>query len=409
MNFVYTGYDNAGSKASGTIDAPSSEEAIERLRRKSVFVVTIQEASKAPSKAKKSKRTGGRKKGVSPKVLAQFARELAVLVSTGTPIADAIESLEQQAQTEQWAEVVGSVRQKLQDGEAFSEALDSRPDVFDSVFRSLVAAGESSGQLDKMLQRLAILTRRQAHVRASVIAAMMYPILLTAVCIAVLFLMLGVVLPRFSGLFETLDTPLPASTQFLVMLSGLMLGYWWVALPAFGIGVWGLVAWLRTPPGKRVYERSLLSVPKVGPIVRAFGTARVARILGTLLEAKVPMIEAIELTRRSIAHHGFVEMLDRAERVVTKGEPVSSAFIESDLFVRSSAQAVRNGEQTGRLAEVLVHIADYLDEENESTVKALSSLLEPLIMLVLGGLVAFVAVSMFLPLFDLTASAGGPS
>lgn len=409
MNFHYTGYDNAGAKATGTIEAPSSEEAIERLRRKSVFVVTIQEASHARAKAASTQSKKGRKRGVSPKVLAQFARELAVLVSTGTPIADAIESLEQQAQTEHWAEVVGSVRKKLEDGEAFSEALDSRPDVFDSVFRSLVAAGESSGQLDKMLQRLAILTRRQAHVRASVIAAMMYPILLTTVCIAVLFLMLGVVLPRFSGLFETLDTPLPASTQFLVFLSGLMLGYWWAAVPAFAVAVWGLLAWIKTPPGKRVLERVLLGVPKVGPIVRSFGTARVARILGTLLEAKVPMIEAIGLTRRSVGHQGFVEMLDRAERVVTKGEPVSSAFIESDLFVRSSAQAVRNGEQTGRLAEVLVHIADYLDEENESTVKALSSLLEPLIMIVLGSLVAFVAVSMFLPLFDLTASAGGPS
>jgi type II secretory pathway component PulF len=374
-----------------------------------VFVVTVHESSKDRPKAAKIARKGGRTKGASPKVIAHFARELAVLVSTGTPIADAIESLEQQASTPQWAEVVGSVRRKLQDGEAFSEALESRPDIFSSVFRSLVAAGESSGQLDKMLQRIAILTRRQAHVRASVIAAMMYPILLTTVCIAVLFLMLGVVLPRFSGLFETLDTPLPASTQFLVFLSGLLLGYWWVAVPTVAISAWGLLVWLKTPPGRRVLEQFLLRVPRVGPIVRAFGTARVARILGTLLQAKVPMIEAIGLTRRSIGHQGFVEMLDRAERSVTKGEPVSSAFIASDLFVPSSAQAVRNGEQTGRLADVLVHVADYLDEENESTVKALSSLLEPLIMLVLGGLVAFVAVSMFLPLFDLTASAGGPA
>lgn len=409
MNFAYEGYDSTGTKSSGKVDAASQDEAIERLRRQGVFVVSIQEAAHTGQKSAKTrtKRRGGKR--VSPKVLAQFARELSVLVSTGTPIADAIESLEHQAQTEQWGEVIGSVRKKLQDGEAFSEALDARPDVFDSVFRSLVAAGESSGQLDRMLQRLALLTRRQAQVRSSVIAAMMYPMLLTTVCIAVLFLMLGVVLPRFSGLFETLDTPLPASTQFLVMLSGLLLGYWWAALPACAVAAWALWAWLRTPPGGRALERVLLSVPKVGPIVRAFGTARVARILGTLLEAKVPMIEAIGLTRRSVNHQGFVAMLDRAERVVTKGDPVSSAFIDSDLFVRSSAQAVRNGEQTGRLAEVLVHIADYLDEENESTVKALSSLLEPLIMLVLGGLVAFVAVSMFLPLFDLTASAGGPS
>tara|TARA_R110000782_G_scaffold20675_19_gene55926 strand:- start:25504 stop:26736 length:1233 start_codon:yes stop_codon:yes gene_type:complete len=410
MNFAYTGYDKSGKAVQGRCDAPGLDEANERLRRQGVFVVSIEEGagSKAQNvNAAEKKRT--RRVRISPKVIAQFSRELAVLVSTGTPIADAIESLEKQATSDDWREVVGSVRRRLEEGESFSDALEARSDVFDSVFCSLVAAGESSGQLDTMLNRLAILTRRHAQVRSSVIAAMMYPILLTCVCFAVLGLMLGVVLPRFSGLFETLDTPLPPSTELLVFLSGMLLGYWWVALPAVGVGVWSLLWWTKTPAGKRVFEGALLRLPKVGGIVRSFGTARVARLMGTLLEAKVPMIEAIGLTRRSLNHTGFILMLDRAERAVTRGDPVSMAFIESDLFVSSSAQAVRNGEQTGRLADVLVHIADYLDEENESTVKALSSLLEPVIMLVLGGLVAFVAVSMFLPLFDLTASAGAPA
>ncbi len=410
MNFAYTGYDQAGKSVTGACDAANADEATERLRRQGVFVVSLTEGGKASGGAaadKPGRRRGGKK--ASAKVIAQFSRELSVLVSTGTPIADAIESLEKQAETEQWREVVGTVRKRLEEGEAFSESLAARPDVFDSVFCSLVAAGESSGQLDKMLSRLASLTRRQAQVRSSVIAAMMYPILLTCICLAVLCLMLGVVLPRFSGLFETLDTPLPASTQFLVMVSGLMLGYWWAGVPVLFAAGWGARAWVRTPPGQRAVESAMLRTPKVGAIVRSFGTARIARILGTLLDAKVPMIEAIDLTRRSVKHHGFAGLLDRAERVVTKGDPVSTAFIESDLFVPSAAQAIRNGEQTGRMSEVLVHIADYLDEENESTVKALSSLLEPVIMLVLGGLVAFVAVSMFLPLFDLTASAGGPA
>jgi type II secretory pathway component PulF len=407
MKFSYSGYDQSGKKTAGHFEAAGADEATERLRRQGVFVVTIEESGKARRSAaevRTPRKSGGKP---SAKTVAQFARELSVLVSTGTPIADAIESLEKQAATDQWKSVVSSVRRRLEEGEALSDALESQPEVFDSVFCSLVAAGESSGQLDKMLHRLALLTRRQAQVRSSVLAAMMYPILLTFVCVAVLVLMLGVVLPRFSGLFETLDTPLPASTQFLVALSGLMLGYWWIGVPAAIGAVAGGLWWIRTPPGRRLLERFLLATPKVGPVVRSFGTARVARIMGTLLEAKVPMMEAIALTRRSISNHAFVEMLNRAERGVTKGEPVSTAFIDSNLFIPASAQAVRNGEQSGRLAEVLVHIADYLDEENESTVKALSSLLEPLIMLVLGGLVAFVAVSMFLPLFDLTASAGG--
>ncbi len=407
MKYAYTGFDQSGKKSSGSLEASGVDDATDRLRRQGVFVVSIEESAKAGNAARVEKRAGRSGRKPSAKVIAQFARELSVLVSTGTPIADAIESLEKQASTDAWKSVVSSVRKRLEEGDALSEALESHSEVFDSVFCSLVAAGESSGQLDKMLHRLAILTRGQAQVRSSVIAAMMYPILLTFVCIAVLLLMLGVVLPRFSGLFETLDTPLPASTKFLVALSGMMLGYWWIALPATIAGGAGVVWWFRTTPGRRFWERSLLGLPKIGPIMRSFGTARVARIMGTLLEAKVPMMETISLTRRSVSNHAFVAMLDRAERGVTKGDPISTAFIESDLFVPASAQAVRNGEQSGRLAEVMVHIADYLEDENESTIKALSSLLEPLIMLVLGGLVAFVAVSMFLPLFDLTASAGG--
>lgn len=405
MKFAYSGYDQGGKKVSSTIEAAANEEAVEKLRRQGVFVVSIEEASAA--KAKQARATKPKRAKRNPKMLAHFARELSVLVATGTPIADAIESLEKQATTEAWQEVVHSVRKRLEEGESLSDALESRSDIFDPVFCSLVAAGESSGRLDSMLHRLAHLTRRQAHVRSSVMGAMAYPILLTAICFIVLGLMLGVVLPRFSGLFETLDTPLPATTAMLMKLSGLILGYWWIVLPALAGSVVGAVFWTRTPAGTRAVQNVLLALPKVGGIVRAFGTARLARLLGTLLDAKVPMIEAIELTRRSTRNHRFVALLDRAEKLVTKGEPISTALIEGGLFLPSAAQAVRNGEQSGRLAEVFVHVADYLDEENESTVKSLSSLLEPMIMIVLGGLVAFVAVSMFLPLFDLTASAGG--
>lgn len=405
MKFAYTGYDSGGMSVGGVVDAASIDEATEKLRKQSVFVVSLAESDES-SVRKANARAKGKVRNPTKQVAA-FAREMSVLVSTGTPIVDAILSLEKQASSDEWAAVVSAVRRKLEEGESLSVALGTRPDAFDSVFCSLVAAGESSGQLDRMLHRLAILTRKHAQIRSSVIGAMAYPVLLTVICLIVLGLMLGVVLPRFSGLFETLDTPLPASTKFLMAISSAVIGYWWIAMPLVVTSVVGLLWWVRTDGGRRQVQALMLALPRVGGIVRSFGTARTARLLGTLLEARVPMIEAIGLTRRATTNYRFVEMMNRAERMVTKGEPVSAALIESDLFVASAAQAVRNGEQTGRLAEVLVHIADYLDEENEGTIKALSTLLEPVIMIVLGGLVAFVAVSMFLPLFDLTASAGG--
>lgn len=407
MKYAYSGFDQAGKPVKGSVDCPNLEEATEKLRRQGVFIVDIKEGGKGSSGAQVSEKKTASRKSVSPKQVALFARELSVLIATGTPIADAVESLEHQATNENWKTVVRTVRRSLEDGETFSDSLANRPDVFDTVFVSLVAAGESSGQLDLMLQRLSVLTRRQAQIRSNVMGAMAYPVLLTTICIIVLGLMLGVVLPRFSGLFETLDTPLPASTKFLVAVSGVMLSSWFILIPGIGVGIWGLAWWLRNPSGKKVLESVMLKLPKVGHVVRSFGTARIARLLGTLLSAKVPMLEAIELTRRSTTHYQYAKLLNKAEAMVTKGEPISKAFVENDLFLGSAAQAIRNGEQSGRLADVLVHVADYLDEENQSVIKTLSSLLEPLIMIVLGGLVAFVAVSMFLPLFDLTASAGG--
>jgi len=405
MNFDYTAFDGAGESVTGVIEAASPDEGVEKLSRKGLFVVDIEEANGAGKPKKAAKKARGSNQ--SPKQIALFARELSVLITTGTPIAEAVASLENQSTNEDWKSVVASVRRALEEGESLSAALERRSDVFDVVFVSLVAAGESSGQLDVMLKRLAILTRRAAQIRSNVIGAMAYPVLLTVICLIVLGLMLGVVLPRFSGLFETLDTPLPATTKALVVLSNIMLGYWYIIAPAFGVAVTAAVFWAKSEGGKRAVTDILLSLPKVGQIVRSFGTAQTSRLLGTLLSAKVPMIEAIGLTRRATKNHRFSELLDQAEESVVKGEPVSAVLVENSVFLPSAAHAIRNGEQTGRLSEVLSHIADYLDEENQSTVKALSSLLEPLIMLVLGGLVAFVAVSMFLPLFDLTASAGG--
>ncbi len=405
MKFAYSAYDSGGKLITDVVEANSVEEATEQISRKGRFLVDISEATATSGGASSPKPRRASKHG--PKQIALFARELSVLISTGTPIAEAIESLESQAGTEEWRSVVSSIRQSLEEGESFSSALERRNDVFDAVFTSLVAAGESAGNLDEMLKRLAVLTRRSAQIRSNVIGAMAYPVLLTGICFVVLLLMLGVVLPRFSGLFETLDTPLPASTSLLVALSNAMIDGWFILVPAFTTAIGGAAFWIRTPSGRVAFERLILTLPKAGDIVRSFGTAQIARLLGTLLNAKVPMIEAIELTRRATRHHRFVALLDQAEHTVVKGEPISSVLVRSDVFLPSAAQAIRNGEQTGRLSDVLSHIADYLDEENQSTVKALSSLLEPLIMLVLGGLVAFVAVSMFLPLFDLTASAGG--
>ncbi len=408
MKFSYEAYSKTGTAKSGTIEAGSKEEATDQLRKKGLFVTTLTEGGArggtAGSKGKKKKK-GSSKIGV--RVVAEFARELSVLISTGTPLIDSISSIERQSSNETWSKILKDVRLRLEEGDSLTASLESHPEVFDAVFRSLVAAGESSGHLDSMLQRIAILTRKQAQIRSSLLGAMVYPFLLIGVAIVVIGLLIGVVLPRFAGMFETLDTKLPASTAFLMTISNFVRSYWWGVIPASIIGIVMLIRWVRSERGSQTLSVWALSVPKLGDIQRSFMTAQITRLMGVLLEAKVPMLDSIELTRESVSNPKYKDLLNRAEDAVTRGEPISSAFNKGGLMISSACEAVRNGEQTGRLAEVLVHISDFLDEDNETFVKSASSLIEPVIMVGLGLMVGFVAISMFLPLFDLTAAAGG--
>ncbi len=403
MNYDYEAYDTSGTLKKGVIEADSLEDATELLRVKDLFVTTITEGS---AKGNKTKSKRGSKK-ISSKTIAMFARELSVLVSTGTPIIDAIGSLQRQAKQDAWAEILSDIQRSLESGDSLTAALQSHSSVFDAVFRSLVEAGESSGHLDTMLNRVAVLTRRQAQIKANIGGAMMYPILLTGISIVVLGVMIGVVLPRFADLFETLDTALPPTTQVLMWLSGIFRGFWWIIIPVFVGSVVVGVKWLRSSSGTNALGDFMLGLPKVGTIFRSFNTAKITRLMGVLLEAHVPMLDSIHLTKESVTHHKYQDLLTGAEEAVTKGESISAAFDQGGLMIPSVCEAIRNGEQSGRLAEVLNNVSDYLDDENETVVKSLSSIIEPVIMIVLGIFVGIVAISMFLPLFDLTASAGG--
>lgn len=405
MNFSYQAYDKSGSIREGVIDAPSIDEATENLRKKGLFVASISAGDQGSAKKKTKNAKGGKR--IPAKTVANFARELSVLISTGTPLMEAISSLERQTTHAAWAQVLARVRTRVEEGDSLSGALDGDRQVFDAVFRSLVSAGESSGHLDVMLQRVAILTRKQAQIKSNVLGAMMYPILLLGVAMIVIGLLIGVVLPRFAGMFETLDTKLPASTAFLMMISDFIRAYWWGVVPGLILSIVGICWWLSNATGQRVMGDVALRIPKLGGILRSFMTARITRLLGVLLEAKVPMLDAISLTRESLGHVRYQQLMIDAEQAVIRGEPISSALSSGDLMKTSACEAIRNGEQTGRLADVMVQVSDFLDEDNETIIKSLSTLIEPVIMIVLGVLVGFVAVSMFLPLFDLTATAGG--
>lgn len=412
MKFSYEAYTKSGAPKSGSIEAADQRDAEEKLRRKDLLVTKIHREGGAAGKAKTTNSSSKSKNGnksntkISVKVVSEFARELSVLVSTGTPLVDAIHSLEMQAKAEKWKAVLERLRSRLEEGDSLSDAMQIQHEIFGPIFCSLSAAGESGGNLDVMLNRVSKLLRQEAKIRANIAGAMMYPILLTAISAIVLSVMIGLVLPRFADLFASLDTELPPTTAFLMMLSDILRAYWWAIFPGIALAAGGLVFWFRSDKGRAVAETYILKVPVLGKTLCSIQTARIFRVLGLLVESKVPILESIELTRRSVSNTLYKNLLTKAEESVTIGEPVSTAFSTGNLIVPSAVEAVRNAEQSGRMGPVMIQLADYLDEENETVIKSISSLIEPIIMIGLGIMVAFIAISMFLPLFDLTASAG---
>jgi len=408
MKFVYSGFDKAGKPVRASIDAADKNEAAETLVRQGIYATELHAEGGVTTRKDGPGHHRRRRPGASGRLecVAGFTRQLSILVSTGTPLVDAIQSLEKQHPEGDWRSCLADVRERLEEGTQLSEAMAAHPEYFDGVCRSLVAAGESGGKLDAMLLRLAAFTRQQVKIRKTVSGAMVYPCLLICVAIVVSIAMLTFVLPRFEGLFKTLDTPLPPMTRVLMDLSGLIRTYWYIAL---GLGLGGpvaAVAFIRSARGRVQVERLAMRAPQVGRMMRGFATARMARVLGVLLDGKVNMLEALRLTRMSTNNTSYQELMARAEEAITRGENVSVALNEPSLIAPSVIEAIRSGERSGQVAPVLLSVADFMDEDNEVALKTVTGLLEPVILILMGLVVGAMAISMFLPLFDLTAAGG---
>jgi len=341
------------------------------------------------------------------KDLSMFARQLAVLVRTGTPLAQAMDAIQKAISPGAWFNVIEDLRHKVDEGSALSDAMLQHKDYFDPVCSSLMAAGEASGELDSMLSRLSDLTRQQLRIRRSIGGALVYPALLMTIGVIVVIVMIGFVLPQFAGLFETLDAPLPPSTQVLMAISGFIRDKWWMLLIILVIFGGSVKYLLSTKKGSRALDTALVKLPYVGTFLRNLITARIARLLGVLLGSQVRLLEALQLTKQATTNACYNDLLQEAEDAVSQGEPLSLTLARSFLINPSLSEAIKHGEQSGQLGVVLLDMAEFMDEENDNVVKTLASILEPVILIILGVVVGCIAVSMFLPLFDLTSLTQG--
>lgn len=408
MIIAYQGFDLAGKAVRGSVESGSVSEAGEMLRRQGVFVTTASAVEDgSPSVSVRAANLAAAGASAKCGELSQLFRQLSILISTKTPLAEALEVIERQSAAGPLRQVIADLRHRVEQGESMSQAMRAHPHTFDAASCSMVAAGEAGGTLDQMLRALTTLLRQQYVARRAVGGALVYPCILMALGACVLLLMIVFVLPQFQVMFDTLDTPVPWSTAMLLGLGDLLRSRWYLWIPG-GVGI-ALACWwwLHSARGRTWITQGVLATPRVGAIACSLAIARIVRLLGALLAAKVNLLDSLKLARESTAWAPFTLLLQEAEDAVIRGQSLSGVFTGSRIIPPEIAAAIASGERSGQLATVLGQIAEYLDEDNQQVMKTLSGIIEPLILTVLGVVVGCVAISMFLPLFDLAGASGG--
>jgi type IV pilus assembly protein PilC len=392
--YVFKALDLTGAKASGEVDAPSKQAVADQLKQRGLIVIDI--ADRRQSKQLEL----GFMNRIKAQDLTIFTRQLATMVSSGMTILRALYVLEAQTESKKLQETTVAVRKDVEAGLSLSDALERHPKVFNQLFVAMTRAGETGGVLESALERVAAQLEAADSLRRQVRAAMAYPLVVMTFAFAVLIALVVFLVPVFTGVFKQFGGDLPTITKFTVALSHAVTGYWW-AIIAGGFGVvYAFRKWKATPNGLKIWDSFKLRIPmKIGDIVQKIALARWSRTLSALVSAGVPLLQALEITGKT-AGNWCVEkaMADVIESVRTGGT-ISAPLKDAPVFPGMVTHMIGVGEETGALDTMLSKIADFYEDQVGAAVKQLASILEPVMIVLVGGMVGFIVISMYMPLF----------
>ncbi len=395
--FTYDAINAQGFFTSGIVSAPDVSSAREQLQSRGLLASSL---SEKPAAGEAGMRTMF--KAVKPKSLQVFARQLATMIEAGVSVVAALVTLEEQTDDKYLREVVAEVRGDVESGLILSKALARHPKVFNRLFVSMVAAGESSGTLDTVLDRVATQIEKDTKLRRRVKGAMVYPTVVISFATLVLIFMLMFIVPVFQSVFAQLNGNLPKPTQIVIDLSHLLRGYWFIIFPLIGAVIWLLRRLKATPEGTKRWDQFKLKVPmKIGDVVHKIALARVSRTLATLVAAGVDIISALDIAAGTAGNWVVEQALIETSTRVHEGVPISVPLIEDTVFPPMVGQMVRIGEETGELDKMLSKIADFYEDEVDASIQSLTSIIEPLLMIGVGAMVGTIVISMYLPMFKL--------
>jgi len=404
--FAYSGRTRAGETVSGEREAESMEAVVSALRREQVLVTKVnpvkeKQAAKAP-KAKAHK-----VKSVSAKSLAVFTRQFSVMIDAGLPLVQCLEILGTQEDDKNFGRVILETRAEVENGASLADAMRKNPKVFDALFTNMIAAGEAGGILDTILKRLATYIEKAVKLKNQVQSAMIYPIAIIVIAAVVVGVILWKVIPTFATLFAGLGADLPLPTRVVIALSNGLVRYG----PFVLVGIGGLIfagqAWYRTPGGRMTVDGIMLKMPVIGPMMRKIAVARFCRTLATLLASGVSILEALDITARTAGNAVVERALNMTRKSIEGGETIATPLKETAVFPPMVVQMISVGEATGALDTMLGKIADFYEEEVDVAVAGLLTLLEPLMIAVLGGIVGGIVIAMYMPIFALISNITG--
>jgi type IV pilus assembly protein PilC len=381
------------------MEASSQDAAIKVLLDRNYLVVNIQEKS-----AKQGKTAGG---SVALADLVVFTRQLATMVDAGLAMVQSLQALAEQSNNKIMKDVVRDVCSRVEGGDSFSAALQRHPKTFPKLYVRMVDAGEKGGLLAEILARLATYMENTARLRKKVKSAMMYPIMVTLVAIGITIFLLTNVVPVFAQIFSGFGKGLPAPTQFLIDLSNFVRSYILYVLPAMGLLVYAWFAFIHTPKGREFWDRTRIKLPLFGSIAHKICLARFTRTFASLVRSGVPILEVMNITANTCGNVVMEKAIKVASGDIEKGEGISASLSKHEIFPTMIIRMLTAGEQTGKIDAMLERVADFLDEEIETTLSGLTSLIEPLLIVFLGVVVGGMVICMFLPIFKLSEVVSG--
>ena len=391
-SYAWKGKNRIGELQEGVIVAETRDAAAAMLRRNGIQVVGV-----------KTQATAGTKSfgKIKAKDLAIFTRQFSVMIDAGLPLVQCLEILGAQQADKGFRKIIEAVRRDVEQGATLQAALSKHPKGFNDLYVNMVGAGEAGGILDVILQRLSQYIEKAVKLTAKVKSAMTYPITVIVIAISVVVIIMVKVIPVFSTMYEGLGSKLPAPTLMCMALSNVIINYWFVVVGIAAILWVGTRQYYKTETGHLVIDRLLLKIPVLGDVLLKVGVARFCRTLGTLTSSGVPILEGMEITARTAGNRVLHDAILSAKTAVEQGRNISTPLAETKAFPPMVVQMVGVGEATGALDAMLSKVADFYEDEVDNAVAALTSLMEPIMIAVLGAIIGFIVVAMYLPIFNL--------